>query len=546
MKTGSNLKRRGSTYYVRQVVPVELQHLMGRRELVRSLNTSDHRTAKVRKLTILSEWHQQFDDLRRRRDMTEADFAAAVWEHYTDELQLDELARAHADAGTAELAPEFRRHQLRVMREHLGKGETVLIHWAADAFIERNRLIVERGSPSYRKLCFRLMRAKIEQLQRAEELDRGECGGTPRDPIVTAPAARTEVAKPGETIVELFERYAKENPKRIAAATLAQARRDIGTFVELVGRDFPVSGIEKKSVREWKGLLQRYPVKAAEIAIFRGMSFKEAIEANERLEQPKPVISHKTVNRYMAGFGAFCNWLAAHDFIASNPFTDMYLSVDKTRTNAKVFTADQLKVLLASPLFTGCKNEVKWHEPGAHLIRDHRYWLPHLMMHSGARPGELAQLLIDDVRQMHGVWVFHITDEGDDQKRIKTRGSYRVVPVHSKLIEMGFLDHIEAMRAAGEARVFPEAERNAHGQIAAKFEKKFGLYLGKLGLKEGRGLSLYSFRHGFADAMRRAGYMDDDFGFLMGHSKFSMTERYGNIAQGTLQRRVELIASACY
>ena len=88
----------------------------------------------------------------------------------------------------------------------------------------------------------------------------------------------------------------------------------------------------------------------------------------------------------MAGFGAFCNWLAAHDYIAGNPFADMYLSVDKARTNAKVFTADQLKVLFASPLFTGCKDEVKWHEPGEHQIRDHRYWLPHLMMYSGARP----------------------------------------------------------------------------------------------------------------------------------------------------------------
>lgn len=47
MKNGSNLKRRGSTYYARQVVPLELRHLMGARELVRSLNTKDRRTANA-------------------------------------------------------------------------------------------------------------------------------------------------------------------------------------------------------------------------------------------------------------------------------------------------------------------------------------------------------------------------------------------------------------------------------------------------------------------------------------------------------------------
>lgn len=546
MSNGSNLKRRGSTYYARQIVPVELQHLMGTRELVRSLNTKDRRTANTRKLTVLSEWHAKFDDLRRRRDMTESDFAKATWEHYATELRADELERTMPELVSATRLLGSREHHLRALREHLGRGETVLIEWAADAFIERHQLLVESGSSQYRELCFRLMRAQIEVLTRAGERDMGNFAGAPADPIVTRPAATAEVAKPGERVMDLFDQYVKENPKGISQATIMQARRDIGTFIELVGEDFPVSKLDKKAVREWKSLLQAYPVKAAEIAIFKGMSFREIIEANGRAKEPKRVITAKTVNRYLAAFGAFCNWLTAHDYIPANPFTDMYLSVDKTKTNVRPFTDDERKVLFASPLFIGCKNDVKWHVEGAHLIRDHRYWLPHVMMYSGARPGEIAQLLVDDVRQMHGKWVLHITDEGDDEKSLKTKGSFRVVPVHSKLIEMGFIKHVESQRKLGERRVFPEAERNSRGQIAAKFEKKFGLYLIKLGLKEGRGLSLYSFRHGFSDAMRTAGFMDEEFGFLMGHSKASMTARYGQLPQGTLQKRVELIEAVSY
>ena len=541
----SNLKRRGSTYYARQVVPLELQAQIGKRELVRSLNTKDRRTANVRKLSVLAEWQATFEQLRRRRDMVEADFANATWDHYAAELRSDELERALPGTDKA-TAKEIRQYHLEALRDHLGRGETVLVHWAANSFIDRHQLAVAEGSFQYRELCFRLMRAQIEALQRAGERDLGNYAGLPADPVVTRPAATAEVAKPNERLMDLFERYAKENPKRISKANLDDTRKDISTFVELMGADFPVSKLDKKAAREWKGMLGRYPLRAKDRSIFKGKTFRVIVEANESLPTPIPAISPKTINSYMAGFGGFCNWLAAHDYIAINPFQGMYLSVDKTTTNVRPFTDEERMVLFASPLFTGCKSEVKWHLPGDHLIRDHRYWLPHVMMYSGARPGEIAQLLVDDVRQMHGVWVMHFTDEGDDEKSLKTKGSFRVVPVHSKLVEMGFIEHVERQKAAGERRVFPEAERNERGHIAGKFEKKFGTYLTKLGLKEGRGLTLYSFRHGFSDAMRRAGLMDDDFGFLLGHSKFSMTARYGQMPQGTLQKRVELIEAATY
>lgn len=548
MPSGSNLKIRNSVYYARLKVPVELQHLMGTKELFRSLNTKDRRTANVRKLPVLSLWHQKFDDLRRRRDMTEADFANATWDHYATELRADELARTMPELVSATRLLGHREHHLKALREHLGRGETVLIEWAADAFIERHQLLTQPGTSQYRELCFRLMRAQIEVLLRAGERDVGNYAGMPADPIVTRPAATAEVAKPGERLMDLFERYVKENPKRVKEAALMQARRDIGTFIELVGEDFPVTRLDKKAAREWKALLMEYPVKAAETGIFKSMGIKAIVAANSVAKNPKPVISPKTVNRYIAAFSSFCNWLVAHDYLTANPFLDMYLSVDKTKTNVRPFTDEERKVLFASPLFHSCKSDMKWHEVGAHKIRDHRYWLPHVMMYSGARPGEIAQLLVDDVRQMHGVWVMHFTDEGDEEKSLKTKGSFRVVPVHSKLVEMGFIEHVKRHREAGERRVFPEAERNARGHIANKFEKKFGTYLGKLGLKDGRGLTLYSFRHGWADAMRRAGFMNEEFSFLMGHQKgdAGQTTHYGTLPQGTVEKRVELIEAVSY
>lgn len=57
---------------------------------------------------------------------------------------------------------------------------------------------------------------------------------------------------------------------------------------------------------------------------------------------------------------------------------------------------------------------------------------------------------------------------------------------------------------------------------------------------------LYSFRHGAADALRRAGFLDEQFGFILGHTAGTMTQRYGTLPQGMLEQRVELINAIAY
>ena len=397
-------------------------------------------------------------------------------------------------------------------------------------------------------LAGRIMRAEVEALERTLERDRGDYSGAPKDPIVK-PATGTsrEQAKPGETIMELFEVYAAENPKGIAVDTIAQARRDVGTFVDYVGSTCPVHRIDKKALREWKALLMRYPVKATESKEFAGMRIAQIVRHNEKVE--KPIISPRTVNRYLAGFSAFCTWLVNHGYLDQNPVADMFLKKSKGNTPPP-FTIDQLSILFRSPLFAGCRSADEWRniaKPGNVRIRDHRYWVPLIMLYSGARPAEVAQLAVTDVRREHGHWIMHITTEGDGAKSVKTAGSMRVVPVHPELVRLGFLKYRDGMEAAGQARLFPHAERNSRGQMIADFSREFGRYLTRIGLKSGRGLSLYSFRHGAADAFRRAGYMDDYFGPLaFGHGSPTMTGRYGIMPQGMLDQRVELVSAIAY
>ncbi|WP_444460221.1 DUF6538 domain-containing protein [Rhodobacter capsulatus] len=587
----SHLIRRSSAYSARIRVPLDLVETLGKRELVKALGTNDEAEAKRRLYPVLSNWQREFDDLRTRKALVPADRDHAVWDHYTATLARDEADRAalpspaqieaektklveKAQRGeikdaepltildatldlqvmqrAGEVSAHAREAKLKDMRKHLIEGNTALIAHEVNAYLHNNRLLVEPGTPDWISLARHMMRAEIEALQRTLERDRGDYTGHPSDPIVKPPTGgRREFAKPGETIMEVFETFASENPNRVTPDRLNQIRRDIGIFVEVVGAGFPVHAIDKVAVRDWKALLVKYPIRATEVKDFKGMTIRQIVKANEKLGRPK--LSDRTVNRYLSSLGAFCNWLVENGYLAQNPVSRMALKKEKN-SKTFTFTSDQLNTLFKSPLFTGAQSdkEGEWRyisRPGKVLIRDHRYWVPLIMLFSGARNGEIGQLATSDVRELHGHWIFHITTEGEQTeqgKSVKTEGSMRVLPIHPELIRLGFLQYHAERVKAGDKQLFPGAKRNERGQMMAEFSREFGKYLTRIGLKNGRGLSLYSFRHGATDALRRAGYLDSQFGFILGHTEASMTGRYGQMPQGMLQQRVELVNSIAY
>jgi integrase len=546
----SHIKRRGSTYYAQIAVPLDVQAIIGRKTEDRSLRTKDPHEAKRRLPDVLKEWHRKFDDARRgvaiakeqRKPLTNAQMAARL---YKDQIALDGELRAQDHRyASFEVDPD----EARRFRDGLaGKLSNAELAELVGNRIERFRIAGHHdhapNTLEWRALAQDLCAARYEAMAREAERAEGDFTGKPSHPTIASATPEPEQAPKGETIIDLFDRYARENAKGISADTLTQARRDVKLFADTIG-NIPPAKITGRHVGEWKDLLMQYPVKAAEIAAFRGLTMRQTIKKNETVK--KPTISDRTVNRYLSAVGAFCDWLVLRGYLDRNPVTGLHQSIDKTKRSTVPFTSDQLNALFSSPLFTGCQNDDDWHQPGNVRIRDHRYWIPLVMLFSGARPGEIAQLAVGDVRQEHGHWIMHITEEGDGDKSVKTKGSMRVVPIHPELVRLGFLKYHAAMKSAGETRLFPRATRNQRGQMVADFSRDFGRYLTRIKIKNGRGLSLYSFRHGAADALRRAGHLDQEFGFILGHTSATMTGRYGIMPQGMLQQRVELVNSISY
>lgn len=585
----SYLFRRGAAYYARIRVPLDLAGIIGKTELVRALGTKDEAEAKRLLWPVIEAWNREFDDLRSRSVLTPEDKEHAIWDHYDEALERDEQARrnlpteADIDAAKTELvrkaqageitsddplavldasleflakqqsgalSSKARAVKLTDLRKHLATGNSTLVNADLADYLARNKLIAAPGSPDWVSVARGVMRAEIEALRRGLERDQGDYAGSPSDPLVVpAKGARRVQAVPGEGLMEVFEKFARENPNKVAPDRINQMRRDLALFGQVVGLNFPVSRIDKKAVRDWKELLIDYPVKATETNAFKNLTMQQTIKANVKFA--KPVIADRTVNRYLSSLGAFCGWMVRNGYLDQSPVEGMALPKED-QSETKPFNTDQLNALFKSPWFTGCQSETEWRnvrKPGNVLIRDHRFWVPLIMLFSGARPGEIGQLAVNDVRQEHGHWIMHITTEGDEtkqDKKTKTKGSMRVVPLHLELIKLGFLNYHAERRQAGGNELFPFAVRNPRGQMMADVSREFGRYLTSIGIKEGRGLSLYSFRHGATDAFRRGGHLDNEFGFMLGHGEATMTGKYGQMPQGMLEQRVKLINSIKY
>ena len=149
---------------------------------------------------------------------------------------------------------------------------------------------------------------------------------------------------------------------------------------------------------------------------------------------------------------------------------------------------------------------------------------------TGARIEELGQILLADIKSEQGVPYIDVTDfvmdEIDERKRVKTDGSIRVIPLHPKLIALGFLDYVQRMRSSGAVRLFPDLEADSLGVKTKEASRRANRLIDNAVGDDPR-LVFYSFRHSFKDLCRDANIPKDVHDQLMGHSPADVGGGYG-------------------
>jgi len=500
MPAQTRLYRRNSTYYFRARIPRDLQPYLGKVEEKFSLKTKDY--AEARRLA--REASVDFDRrCERLRDEIRARQAAKtplviddglireicdLWRHQS--LANDEYHRREGFFRDEFEERKAERLETREgLRDVLRASRLEAIEPVLTVFLELLGIELRGSGPKYRELLYRFLQTVTEVHDQQLARDEGEVVWTP-EPVSSS---RLLQARTGSTpLDELFEDWQRFDPNR-PERTVDDVRRVLDDFQQVTGRK-TVESVERQDVIRYRDEL-----------IGRGL---------------RP----KTVDKKITFLCALFNVGINNGKVTVNPAQRIPVPRSDSRHRLP-FDMDDLKHIFGSALYTQGKTLGR-------RVGDAGAWIPLLALYQGCRVEEIAQLLVEDIQRIDGIWCIVIDDlpgENGEQKRLKNTSSRRRLPLHPQVIDAGFLRHVERLRDRGEVRLFPDLRPDRFGKYSAGFSKAFMKFIRQeLGITDRRKV-FHSFRHAFRDACREAGLDEEISDALMGHSNTArMGRRYGS------------------
>jgi integrase len=223
-------------------------------------------------------------------------------------------------------------------------------------------------------------------------------------------------------------------------------------------------------------------------------------------------ISIKSVNKHVARIGSLLKYCQEQGMIPSNPATGLQLS-EKQRADQErsVYSHNDIKSIVANLPIDADAPE--------------RYWIPLIGLYSGLRLNEICQLHIEDIVNIEGYWCFDINDSGN--KRLKNAASTRVIPVHPRLISLGFIEHIKTLKGLNHPRLWMNlALINLHGYTNS-IGKWYQRYNREYVTEDPKKV-FHSMRHTVADILKQKGVSEAAIAEILGHAHKSITSgRYG-------------------
>jgi integrase len=552
MSLATGLVKRGKSgiWQLRVAIPRAL-HRAGRpRERVKSMETTDRRIASDRALSVLAKWKSEWAGMLPEAKTPDGEGSSTRRAPTETELEALAVEFGH-DESLAQ--SEMRRRQLGGWPRHLHRTEAALdaftplaatndhslVLGMANEIIQGMGLDLEPGTAVYERFLNDLNAARLAALRTSYARARGDLHTSVDTPLVARVRQRErDKAKPGETLLSLFDRYAEhrlaEEGKR--DDTLTQDRKVIEQFSDFVGVDRSVASIKPEHVREYRDTLRQLPPKWRDRSDMRGLMMREA--AIKARTEDMPRLALTTINKHLSTLSPLFAWLIEERWDLTNPCTGLFFKRVKGKNPRPPIGSARLNAVIASPLFTGFEADGKEHLAGKKHADDWRYWIPLLCLFTGMRVGEAAQLRTGDVSQHDGnAWIIDIRHEPAKGQTTKAGQSRAAVP-HARLIELGFVAFVEKRRALdGDSRLFPELAANDRDQVGAVPSAFWRDYLTRIGVKRPRdGLGAHSFRHELADRLRlEVGLVDDQIAVALGHDQKSTTGGYGSVRQGTVK-----------
>lgn len=306
--------------------------------------------------------------------------------------------------------------------------------------------------------------------------------------------------------------------------------RDIKIFLSLTNKEYLID-ISHKDMEDFLNDFMFLPNQNKNMKLYKenGENFKEIIAISKK--EKLITLDNTTIKNKLININAFLDYAIEFEYLDKNRLRyKISLSEENTSDKRKEYYNEQLHALFyKSSWYTKeLENNLK--------DNPSKIWLPLILLFSGCRLNEMAQIRLSQIEIKDNINFFRIEAKYKDQK-LKNKTSKRKIPIHQTLIDLGILDFIDSQRKNNKERLFEELYYTNNKGYGQAFSKRFNdkdfkkEWLSKSDIakieEEDILLDLHSFRHNFSGSLK--GLIEDGLlEYFMGHTQNSESlKRYG-------------------
>jgi integrase len=491
--------------YVRLGIPIDIQRLTRspkpKKEFRKSTGTADLKRAKTVGAQLIAEKRKEWSDLLAKQGHTSGVKESVLTQSLVDHvcakrlyqwMHLDDLARVYGEGMTEENIRNMTKMCAvtdQVMRSVLTRGkqskewqETIEL---LDLWCNQIEFKFSHADPLYPRLVREFAKVDIEGQGRVMKRNRGEPAETPPMPLENVATL--------STMTELYRAHKQQDagPKHVGTT--------VNVWKLLIANcgDIPLDQITSNDLFDFIEARMHADHKPWSMDYAQGV-VKGTLREVFALARTKNLMTGK------------------------NPVSDLDVMPRLTRDEEAAHKKPRhpLTSLQLTTIFSSA-----WYTPSSNLWRGKmrkdlgaRYWVPLICMFHGSRVREVLQLVSSDIGQQDGVDVLKFQKQIEGQqlellatgasRSLKNIATHRVVPIHPKLLDLGFIDFVQQRKtvAGPNAMLFPSSLPAPGGKtpiLGRAYEEAFLRYL-RDGLEFGRGFGNHSFRHQLEDRIRDA------------------------------------------
>ncbi len=192
-------------------------------------------------------------------------------------------------------------------------------------------------------------------------------------------------------------------------------------ILELFFKETNLRDIKFPDLIAFRDTMQEIPDRLTTLNEFKNKDLNYILENCEDYKN----LSNSTINKYILKTNQFLKWSYKMDYIDKQDFTIPKLPND---TKSRLPYTDQ-EIQKIKELVNKDEN------------KDINY-ITLVAMYQGMRLKEITQLKKEDIINLNNVFCININQ--NENKTTKTKKSIRTIPIHPKLIELGFLDFVNS------------------------------------------------------------------------------------------------------